>query len=191
MTDDSETADELNGEQQEQRPRISREEPQTLERRLGRVLAGNGGNTSSQELQDMLNEVEAALIRTQADADRYHAECLDLDCADLVAAKHNEREAMLRHQRLHVVRPRIEDKLKRTLREEYDQRWASNRARTAEKVKASARRFADLEELMAEMIDIFHEAQETDNEVDRCNAAAPSGAPTSPMLNLLLATSIG
>jgi hypothetical protein len=127
MADDSETADELNDELQE-RPRITREEPLTLERRLGRVLVGNGGTVSSQELQDLLYELEAAINQTRVDADRYHEQCLSLDCADLVATKHNEREAMLRHQRLHVVRPRIEDKLKRTLRAEYGQKWAADRA---------------------------------------------------------------
>jgi hypothetical protein len=166
MSDDVELQQDT--QEETQRPRI------TLEKRLGRVLAGNGGNVSSQELQDLLSELETALNQTQADADRYHADCLDISCDDPVSAKANERASMLRHQRLEAVRPRLADLLKQTLRAEYGARWASYRARTAEKVKDSAKRFAGLEKLMAEVIDIFIEARETDKEVDRCNAAAPS-----------------
>jgi hypothetical protein len=169
---DTDTDDvQVNGEaqQEEQQPRLS------LQRRLGIVLSRDD-HCSSDELRALIQETTDAVAEADEKAQRYHQQTLDIACDDPAAAKEAERESVLTRQRLLIAQSRTEEKLATVVRRENRDRWMADRNRVAAKRDAAAKQFREVPDYFDDLVAIFKLAAEVDLEVQRVNAANPTGS---------------
>jgi hypothetical protein len=171
MTDNTDTdAEQLNGEVQQEEQR-----PLSLQQRLGIVLSRDD-HCSSDELRALIQECTDAIAVADEDAQRYRQQTLDITCDDPTAAKQSERDCVLTRQRLLIARSRVEERLATVVRRESRDRWMADRNRVAARRDAAAKQFREVPDYFADLVEIFQLAAEVDLEVQRVNAANPTGS---------------
>jgi hypothetical protein len=153
-----------------ERPRLS------LQRRLGIVLSRDD-HVSRDEIRALVQEVDDEAARLDVAAKEFKAASLDLECTDPVAADKRQKECMIERQRYEAIKPRLEEKLAAAVRRENHDRWLSDKNRVIAKRDACVKKYRDIPEIVAELIDLFLEAKTVDTEIDRVNAGGPSNAP--------------
>lgn len=141
-----------------------------LEQRLTAVLENE--QASSNELSALAAEVEDAAAAADQAAKAAHAEARCLPCPDPVGVLQQAQAAELTRDRLDACLPRLRDKLRAAIAQEYRERWQADFRRTEALRNAAAANFARYPELVAEMIALFREAEQVDQEIARVNNSA-------------------
>jgi hypothetical protein len=148
-----------------------------LEKRIAKTLSN--GHAGSEDLTELVAEVEAAAVKadTAAQAAREQANDL-LASPDGRAAHEAVVVADLRRDRLRAVLPRLHEQLREARVHEYRERWAVDCRRVAAARDALAKEFAEVyPAACAELLDLLRRMAANDRECDRVNAAAPGSAP--------------
>lgn len=117
-------------------------------------------------------EVEEAITAAQAEAKEQHALARDIACTDYTAAHARAVAAELTIDRLQGVVPDLQAKLRQATAQEYRERWLADLRHVEAKRDVAAKAFARYPEIVDELITIFQQAEATDKEVQRVNAAA-------------------
>jgi hypothetical protein len=147
------------------------EEPMTeLEERINSAL--DADIMPSGDLEALLAEVEEAITAAQAEAKEQHALARDIACTDYTAAHARAVAAELTIDRLQGVVPDLQAKLRQATAQEYRERWLADLRHVEAKRDVAAKAFARYPEIVDELITIFQQAEATDKEVQRVNAAA-------------------
>jgi hypothetical protein len=102
--------------QEQEQPRLS------LQRRLGIVLSRDD-HVGSDEIRTLIQEVTNTAAEASVAAQQFKAASLSVDCEDVVAADSAQKAAMLERQRLLATLPRLEDKLRTSVRRENHDRY--------------------------------------------------------------------
>jgi hypothetical protein len=165
----------VNGEQVPETGEVQQQEQQPLQRRLGIVLSRDD-HVSSDELRSLIQECTDAIAEADEQGQRFHEQYLDICCPDPATAKEGEREAVLTRQRLLIAQSRVEEKLAIVVRRENRDRWMADRNRVAAKRDAASRQFREVPDYFHDLVTIFKLAAEVDLEVQRVNAANPTGS---------------
>jgi hypothetical protein len=143
----------------QERPRID------LEQRLGTVLAGNGSNTSSSELRELIEATEKAANAAEAEAKRLHAEARAIGCSNSVELEQKALAADLTVARLDTALPKLDAKLREESAADYSRKWKLRRDRAVIARETVATRLATYREMAAQLVNIFEEVRYLDAKI--------------------------
>ncbi len=146
-----------------------------LEKRIATALGGNG-KAAAADLEVLIQDVQASMATAEAEATQAREAALDLLTApDAAEANQAAQLAALKRDRLAAALPRLQDRLRAALAQDYADKWSADYQRVEAQRDAAAERFRRYPELVAELVDILHEAEAVDREVARVDIAAPEG----------------
>jgi hypothetical protein len=147
-----------------------------LEKRIAKTLSN--GHAGSEDLMELVAEVEAAAVKADTAAQAARGRANDLLVApDGRAAREEVVVADLRRDRLRAVLPRLHEQMRAAKATEFRERWLNDYNRVAAARDALAQEFAAVAPAaIAELVDLFQRAAAVDREVARVNGSAPGGA---------------
>ena len=146
----------------------------TVEKRIAAALADN--DIVSIELAALITETETAIVQAETTAKTEHARALDPALSpDLSKARAAKEDAEFAAAQLHTLLPRLQRRLQEVEAAEYAKQWDANYKKVEAQRDAAAKKFAKYPELVAELVDIFRDAEEADRDVSRINGSAPPG----------------
>jgi hypothetical protein len=144
-----------------------------LEKRIAAALAN--GNAGSEELAELVWEVEAAIVVAEQNAKTEYQRTFDLTYGvEISKASADLRIAEVVRDRLNAGLPKLRDKLAEATAREVRERWHADADRVEARVKEAAQRYIHYPVLIAQLIDIL-DTEEIDQEVSRINGGAPDG----------------
>jgi hypothetical protein len=148
---------------------------QTLEARIAGAL-GNG-NQGSEDLFELIADVEAAAVDAAATAEREKARALDITAAP-DASKAHERvaTAVLIRDRLNAVLPRLRARLAAATATERRERYRADYKRIKEQRDAAAKQLEHACALAEQIAAACREAERVDQEISRLHGSAPNDA---------------
>lgn len=146
-----------------------------LERRIAAALAN--GTIPSGELRALISGTEQAITEADASAAQARVKALDpQQSPDPHAARQAMEDAEFVCDRLQTLLPRLQKYQALRMTHEARDRWRAQAEDLQRQRDALAQEFAEVyPRAVAEIADLMARTTEMEREIQRCNAAAPSG----------------
>jgi hypothetical protein len=146
----------------------------TLEQRIIATLGNT--NAGSQELAELIGEVEQAAATADQTITTERAKLLDLtQCRDPDEARERIAVLVTSRDRLTAARKPLADSLSAALAAEQKDRWWSEYRKVKTKLDAAVTAYKDYQQHADAIVSLFGLAAEVDREVSRLNETAPDG----------------
>jgi hypothetical protein len=146
--------------------------PKNLEARITAALTST--DITSTDLEILLQETANAISDNAIRIERERA--FDITKSpDATAAHRAMTEAEFIRSRLRLALPELQQKLQEAEAREFAVQWEADYLRVEALRDAAAEKFARMPKLIAEIIQLFHEAEAVDKECSTINGSAPNG----------------
>jgi hypothetical protein len=140
------------------------------------IVAALEADVNSSDLSALIERTEVAISKADQAAETARTKALDPALSpDPKTARAAMEDAVFIRDRLHGLKPRLQQRLQQVEAAEAHARWLAVYERVSTMVEESARRFAKYPELIDELISLFQDAEAVDKEVARVNGSAPPG----------------
>jgi hypothetical protein len=154
--------------------RMAKQTKLTLDERIAAALSADA--PASADLEQLFDEIEAALPSAEDQATAAHERALDPRVLDAAGARNTAQDLAFRVRRLKAALPPLGRALAAARQQEEQAAWVPRYEAVAAEVATAAAEFAQsYRDCVSRLIDLFQGAAAVDQKVQQVNSSAPRG----------------